>query len=69
MWEESEDENNSKIAKKEGKKCYRNSFFRESIKYIRKNGSVDEKIETYLMGYYRHRLFKLVLKVLKIVKS
>lgn len=56
--------NKNVISKREIKKkikaCYNNLYFRESIKYIRKNGSLDEKVESYLMRSYKHRLFKLL---------
>lgn len=68
-WQGCDDSGIRTIAKKENIKCYRNAYFRESIPYIRNNGTVDEKIETYLMGYYRHKLFDSILKILKAVKG
>ena len=40
------------------KEAYRSPFFRESIEYVSKNGTLDERIEARLMGYNRHKLFK-----------
>lgn len=40
------------------KACYNNPYFRESIKYIRKSGSLDEKVESYLMRSYVHKMFR-----------
>ena len=37
---------------------YKNVYFSESINYIKDNGSLDQKIEAYLMGYYKHRIYK-----------
>ena len=51
------------------KKAYNNTYFRESIKYIRKNGSLDERIESYLMRKYLHWLFPVILKMLSILSS
>ena len=58
---------NEKKTTKIIKQCYSNSYFRESIPYIRENGSFDEKLETYLMGYYRHKLIHPILKVMKLL--
>ena len=41
--------------------AYDNQFFRESIPYIIRNGTLDEKIEARLMGYYKHKLYKPIL--------
>lgn len=54
-----------KDAKKQLKETYNNAYFRECIPYIRKHGSLDEKIETYFMGYYKHKLFKPVYSIIK----
>lgn len=48
---------------------YNNSFFRQSIPFIRKNGTLDEKIESYLMGYYRHKLYKHILSVVQFLSK
>lgn len=40
------------------KDCYQNKYFRESIPYIRKHGTLDEKIETYFMRSWLHPLYK-----------
>lgn len=53
---------NSNIPKKKIKlkikACYKDTYFRDSIKYIRKNGSLDEKVESYMMRNHIHRIFK-----------
>lgn len=50
------------------KETYKNEYFRSCKKYFRKYGSLDERIETYLMGWYRHRIYKVILNGLKIIK-
>lgn len=40
------------------KLCYQNSFFRACIPYIRKNGSLDQKIETFFLRYHLYSLYK-----------
>lgn len=55
-----------KIAKGEKKgavvQCLRASYsepyFRECIPHIRKNGTLDQKVETYFMRYWLHPLYK-----------
>ena len=42
---------------------YQNKYFRESIPYIRKNGTLDEKIETYFMRSWMHPLYKPVYSI------
>ena len=40
---------------------YKDKYFKK-VKYeIRRTGSLDEKIESYLMGYYRHKLYPVCL--------
>lgn len=46
-----------KIYRKQ-QECYKNDYFRKCLPYIRKNGSLDERIETYFMSYPLHRLYK-----------
>ena len=50
------------------KETYKNGYFRNCKKYFRKYGSLDERIETYLMGWYRHKIYNVILKGLKIMK-
>lgn len=50
------------------KETYKNEYFRSCKKYFRKYGSLDERIETYLMGWYRHRIYNVILNGLKIIK-
>lgn len=45
-------------AKKMMKEAYKTEYFRESIPYMRKNGSLDQKIETFFMRYWLHPFFK-----------
>ena len=49
------------------KLTYADSFFRFSINYIRQNGTLDEKIETYFMNYYLHNLYNICLKLLELI--
>ena len=64
---------NDKTIKKKIKKSiidsYKCSFFRMSIPYIRKNGSLDEKLESHLMGYYRHKCFKPILNIIQFLSK
>lgn len=39
-------------------KCYESPYFRKCIPYIRKHGTLDEKIETYFMSAWAHPLYK-----------
>ncbi len=54
-----------KDAKRRLKETYRCEFFREWIPYIRQHGSLDEKIETYFIGYYKHAFYKPFYAVIK----
>lgn len=38
--------------------CFNEPYFRECIPYIRKHGSLDEKIETFFMRSWLHSLYK-----------
>ena len=40
------------------RKCFNEPFFRDCIPYVRKNGTLDEKIETYFMRSWLHPLYK-----------
>ncbi len=40
------------------KECYKNEYFRECIPYMRKHGTLDQRIETYFMSYWMHPLYK-----------
>lgn len=51
------------------KETYKNKYFRSCKNYFRKYGSLDERIETYLMGWYRHGIYNVILNGLKIVKG
>lgn len=55
-------------ARKKIKETYKNKYFINCKKYLRKNGSLDERIETYLMGWYRHRVYNVILIGLKTMK-
>lgn len=46
------------------KNCYRESFFRECIPFIRQNGSFDEKIETYFMTPFLHPMYPIFYKII-----
>lgn len=56
-----------KDAKKQLKGTYKEKYFRESISYMRKNGTLDEKIESYFMGYYKHMFFKPTYAIVKLL--
>lgn len=45
-------------AKRAIKEAYETQYFRESIPYMRKNGSLDQKIETFFMRYWLAPLYK-----------
>ena len=53
---------NGGIRKKEAqsklRECYQNEYFRECIPYVRKHGSLDERIETFFMRSWLHPLYK-----------
>ena len=50
------------------KKCiidtYKDRYFRSCIPYIKKYGSIDEKIEANFMGFYRNKIFKKIINIL-----
>lgn len=62
--------NNNKIIKKISlkkiKETYKSKSFRKCIPYMRHKGSLDEKLETYFMGYYVHGLFEPILHAIQI---
>lgn len=47
-----------KESKKAIKKAYKETYFRESIPYMRNYGTLDQKVETYFMRYWLHPLYK-----------
>lgn len=47
------------------KQAFKNKYFRESIGYIRSCGTLDEKIETYLMSFWLYWLYKPVIKIIQ----
>ena len=51
------------------KVAYRTQYFRKSIPFVRKNGSLDEKIETYFMNYYLHFLYRPLYNVVKVLSK
>lgn len=56
-----------KEIKKSLKKTFKDSYFRESLGYIRKNGSVDEKIRSFFMKYYLYRFYPYIMKIFTIL--
>lgn len=38
--------------------CYQEPYFRECIPYMRKEGTLDQKVETYFMRYWLHPLYQ-----------
>lgn len=67
IWSKKGDYKIRKDAKIKMRKAFKDSYFKEAILYIRKNGTLDEKIETYLMEYYSHIVFEPICKVLKAI--
>lgn len=61
------DKQKKKEIKKLLKRTYKDDYFKKCIGYIRSNGNLDEKIESYLMGYYRHWMYEPVLKVISLI--
>lgn len=49
------------------KETYRNEYFRNCKEYFRNHGSLDERIETFLMGWYRHKIYNIFLNGLKVL--
>ena len=46
------------------KETYRNCYFRESIPFIRKHGTLDEKVETFFMNRFFHPMYPGCYKIL-----
>ncbi len=64
-WEKKQPEL-KKICTQKIKECYKNPYYREVIPLLRKDGSTDQKIESYFMGYYRHKIYTVfILPILK----
>ena len=51
-------------SKRKLKEAYRDTYFRECIPYIRKHGSLDQKVETFFMTPLLHPLFPLFYKII-----
>lgn len=49
------------------KAAYQDKYFKECIQSIRKNGTLDEKLESMLMGYYRHYFYPIGVKSMGLV--
>lgn len=49
---------NKKMIKQHLKDCYAESYFQECVPYIRKTGSLDEKVESFFMHYSLHVFYK-----------
>ena len=47
-----------KMVSKKLRECFNEPFFRSCIPYMRTNGTLDEKIETYFMRSWLHPLYK-----------
>lgn len=67
LWSRKGDYKTRKDAKIKMRLVFEDSYFKESLLYIRRNGTLDERIETYLMGYYSHKVFEPICKVLKAI--
>ncbi len=57
-WIDLGDHETKKEAKNQLSKTLNDPFFRESIPYIRKHGSLDERIETFFMRSWLHPMYK-----------
>lgn len=60
-------ENIVSVTKKKLKDTYRSEVFRESLAYIRNEGSLDEKIRSYFMGIYKCRLYSHLIKIIQLM--
>lgn len=58
-----------KESQKAIKEAYKTAYFRESIPYMRKHGSLDQRVETYFMRYWLHPLFQPCYKVLVLLSK
>lgn len=43
------------------KQAYNDKYFKDCLLYIRRRGSLDERIETYFMNYYTHGIYDLII--------
>jgi glycosyltransferase involved in cell wall biosynthesis len=48
------------------KETYRTECFRKCLPYIKKNGSLDEKIEAIYMYYYVHWMYRHILSIIQV---
>jgi glycosyltransferase involved in cell wall biosynthesis len=58
-----------KLSKKKIKETYKCSVFKECIPYIRRTGSLDERLEACLMSYRMHMLYKPLLKLIQLLSN
>lgn len=63
----SDDENIVSVTKKKLKDTYCSEVFRESLAYIRNEGSLDEKIRSYFMGIYKCKLYSPLIKIIQLM--
>ena len=61
--------NGIKDSKLRLKKCFCNKYFKESIKHIRKYGSIDEKIETYVLSIHLYKHKNTIIKFINILNE
>lgn len=59
------DNNQKKKIRQLIKSTFSNSYFKSSISYIRKKGSLDEKIESWIMSFYRYKLYNPMISILR----
>ena len=59
----------AKDAKKKIKQSFKSRINRAVIPYIRQNGTLDERLESFLMGYYRHKLYNPILKTIQFLSG
>ncbi len=51
------------------KETFEHPYFRECIPYMRKNGTLDQRIETYFMRYWLHTLYKPFFGIVTIISK
>lgn len=61
------EENIRKLAKQKIQETYKCDCFRKCIPYIRRTGSLDEKLESFLMTYYMHPMYQPILKLIQLL--
>ena len=60
---------NRKESKQKLKECYKKQYFRESLHYIKKYGSLDEKVQAHFMFYGGEKLYKFSYNFLLLIRK